>query len=129
MLALRLAPYQLRPYNIAYTVCDKDNGSHKALLSLARHIGSTQSDTQTNDRAKEAYYGITDNRCSWALAPFGLPDNSEARNDRQAAQKERDDADVFVARSQPARERDADGTNRAERELQQDAFQSSEAKG
>ena len=62
------------------------------------------------------------------MTPFGLPDDDETGNDRKTAEEEERDADVAVSGSKPARERDADGANGTERELEEDGRERGVAK-
>lgn len=129
MLALRLTPHQLRANDISDTVRHEHSRRHEALLAFPGNIARAERDDEADYGPKEPDQRVADDWRNRAVTPFRLPDDGEARDDGEAAEDKERDANVLEPRAEPPGERDADGTDEAEWELKQDAFERRVAKG
>lgn len=127
MLGFSLALHHLRPNDVANTVCNENGGCRKALFRLAGHITRREGNSESDDRSKETDDRIAHHRGSWTISPFGLPDDNEACNDRQAAGDQKWDPNIAVG-ANPASQGNADCADGTERELEQYALKGGVAK-
>lgn len=123
MLGLGLALHHLWTNDISNTIGHKHRSRHETLFSLSSHIDSAEGDDKADHRPKEAHQRVAYNRCYRSEAPFGSPDNSEACDAWQTAEYEKRNENIPEARAKPPCNSDANGTDKAQWELEQDALE------
>lgn len=118
MFRLRLALHQLRPHDVSHAIRHKYRCRHEALFGLSSHISCTEHNRETYHGSEEADQRIANHGRDGTVAPFGLPNKNESGYHGETTQDEQEDAEVSDSGAEPAGQRDSNGANKAERELE-----------